>query len=65
MRVVIRGLSGDIPDKDHLLFELALVVVLGNDFPVEVEKFLERFVLRWECVLDDRHQQLRLGEVNV
>lgn len=62
MRVVIRGLSSDAPDKDHLLFELALVVVLGDDFPVEVKKLLEVLVLRWERVLDDRHQQLRLRE---
>lgn len=62
MRVVIRGLSSDAPDKDHLLFELALVVVLRDDFPVEVEELLEMFVLRWERVLDDGHQQLRLRE---
>jgi hypothetical protein len=60
MRVVIRGLSSDAPDKDHLLFELALVVVLGNNFPVEVEELLEMLILRWERVLDDGHQQLRL-----
>ena len=62
MRVVIRGLSSDTPDKDHLLFELALVVVLGDYFPVEVKELLEVLVLRWEPVLDDRHQQLRLRE---
>ncbi len=56
MRVVIRGLSRDAPDKDHLLFELALVVVLGDYFPVEVKELLEVLVLRWERVLDDRHQ---------
>lgn len=60
IRAVIRDLSSDAPNKDHLLFELALVVVLGNDFPVEVEELLEMLILRWERVLDDGHQQLRL-----
>lgn len=60
--MVIRGLSSDAPDKDHLLFELALVVVFRDDFPVEVEELLEMLVLRWERVLDDGHQQLRLRE---
>lgn len=55
-------MSSDLPDKDHLLFELALVVVLWNDFPVEVKELLEILVLRWERVLDDGHQQLRLRE---
>jgi len=62
MRVVIGGLSSGAPNKDHLLFEFALVVVLGEDFPVEVEELLEVLVLRWEGVLDDGHQQLRLGD---
>jgi hypothetical protein len=40
MRMVIRGKSNDAPDEDHLLFELALIVVLGKNFPIEVEEFL-------------------------
>ena len=36
--------------------------MLGKDFPVEVEELLQLLILGWERVLDDRHQQLRLGE---
>jgi hypothetical protein len=53
-----RGCS---PDKDHLLFELTLLVELGTYFPVEMEELLYLLVFGGQDVLDDGHEELRLA----
>ena len=47
----------DIHDKDHLLLELAALVVLRAYLPVEVQQLLELLALGGHAILDDRHEQ--------
>lgn len=49
------------PDQDHLLLELARLVVLRADLPVEVQHLLDLLVPTRQHELDDGHQQRRLG----
>ncbi len=55
----------DSHNENHLLFQLPIVVVLGTDFPVEMQQLLEVFVARRHTILDYRHEQLRLIERRV
>lgn len=48
----------DGPHQDHLLLELAVVVELRADLPVEVEELLDCFGLGRQDILNDGHQQL-------
>lgn len=55
----------DLHYEDHLLFQLAIVVILRADLPVEVQQLLEVLVLGRHDILDDWHEQLRLPYIHI
>lgn len=48
--------SGSLPHKDHFLLELSIRIVLGADFVVEIEEFLQRLALGGHNKANDVHQ---------
>jgi len=67
LRTLIRyaqwGLK-DLHNKNHLLLELAVVVVLWTDLPVEMQQLLQLLVPRWHNELYNRHHERWLQYVN-
>ena len=49
-----------LPNKNHLLLEVALLIELGADLPVEVKHLFELLVSAWTNILDDWHKQIGL-----
>lgn len=47
-------------DENHLLLQLAVVIILWAHFPIEVEELLQGLVFGWKYILDDWHQELGL-----
>ena len=52
-----KGNGKDSPNKNHLLLEVALVVQLGANLPVEVEHLLELLVPAGHDILNDGHEE--------
>lgn len=48
---------GYIPDQDPFLLKLAIGVMLGADFVVQVQELLERLALGWHDETDDVHEK--------